>query len=1012
MDRLGVRADSSIYAYLLQGCVKMKALEEGKRVHAHIIRSGFETDTYIANRLVNMYSKCGCLVDARKVFDKKARRDVVTWNAIMAGYVQHGYGEEALKLLCKMDGTGMKPNQVTFASVLGACASMAALEEGKQVHARIRKTGFESDVFLESTLVDVYAKCGSLEDARQVFDKMISPNVVSRSSMIAGYARNELWKEAFQLFEQMHQAAIIGNQFTFTSILSACINPEALKPGKQVHAYIIKTGFEIDVSVGNALITMYAKCGSIETARQVFDEMPIQAFVSWNAIVAGYSLNGLGEAALELFWEGQSAGMKPNEFTFSSIVRACTSVEDLEQGKQVHAHIFRTGFELDKFVGSSLLDLYLKCGKVENARQVFVKMPKRDTVLWTAMIAGFAQHGQGEDALNFFHQMQRAGEKPNQFTFTSVFRACASLAALEQGKQIHTHTIKTGIESDVFVGSALLDMYAKCGTIEDSHLVFNTLPDRNVVSWTAMIAGYAQHGCGKEALQLFGQMQREDMKPNHITFVGVLCACNHVGLVEEARHYFNSMSGIHNITPRLEHYACMVDLLGRAGHLDEAEDFIHQMSLKPGALVWQTLLGACRIYGNIEVGKRVGECLLELEPQDPATYVLLSNMYASARRWDEVAKVRKLMKERGVKKEPGCSWIEIKNSFHAFVVDDRSHPQTENIYAMLERLSGQMKEAGYVPDTNFVLHNVEQEQKEHSLGHHSEKLAIAFGLISTHPGMQTASIILSKACVPVGIIGDEITSGVNVCIIALLRLVSTAIQCLNGYQKSKNVGPIGPHFEVKQHEDNPGPVLIEDMKGSHSSTKFCGWWRVGCLSENLEEGSYSGGRLGLSLAADRESINWLCKVVIISRSCPEELALEHPSQECDTTKDAWQKVFNCTVVCIQCKSHFWDTNLKMMVCIWGCHPEEGMAQPIHSIVREQWSHNFLREPCQPLGFATDSQLFLSYSGCTLGLSPADGQEELTLEHHWLECNTVEGTFHGHFSMQTAKPFGLPGGIPT
>lgn len=307
--------------------------------------------------------------------------------------------------------------------------------------------------------------------------------------------------------------------------------------------------------------------------------------------------------------------------------------------------------------------------------------------------------------MKLFFQMQIGGMDKDQFTYTSVLSASANLVAVEQGKQVHAHIIKTGYESNVSVGNTLVDMYAKCGSINAAHKVFENMPEKDVVSFNAIIAGYAHHGHGKEALRFFEQMQLVGMQPNDITFICILSACSHVGLVNEGRNYFTSMSRNHNIKPRMEHYACMVDLLSRAGFLYEVEEFIREMPFKPGAVIWRTLLGACRVHGNIELGKLAAEYALELEPEDSATYVLLSNMFAAAGMWDETENVRQLMRARKVKKEPGQSWIEIKNKMHTFIVGDRFHPQTEEIYAKLESLTSQMKRAGYIPDTSFVLHD-------------------------------------------------------------------------------------------------------------------------------------------------------------------------------------------------------------------------------------------------------------------------------------------------------------------
>ncbi|KAH9313012.1 hypothetical protein KI387_028047 [Taxus chinensis] len=524
----------------------------------------------------------------------------------------------------------------------------------------------------------------------------------------------------------------------YVSILTTCFNMKALADGKRVHLHLIKTGFEVDTSVGNKLVIMYGKCGSFEDARQVFDKMSKRDSVTWSAMIGVYSQNGLGDDALRLYREMMSCGVKPNQFTFGSVVSACAKMEALEEGKQVQGFVVKSGFESNAVVGSVLVDMYAKCGYIEDARKVFDnmpdrtvvastamvsgyarnerveeaselfwRMPERNVVSWNAMIAGYAQTGHNEEAVELFSRMRCSGNSPNQTTFSTVLSACGNLAALEKGKHAHGLIIKTVFKLGVFVGNALTTMYAKCGSIEDARQLFDRVTERNVVTWNAVISGYAQHGEGNETIYLFEQMQKAGMKPNHVTFLCVLSACSHAGLVAEGRHYFYSMCQDHGIIPRAEHYACVVDLLGRSGYLDEAEGFIEKMPLEPNAGLWKALLAACRTHANSDIGQRAAEKVFELGEQPPSTYVILSNIYAEAGRWNDVAKVRTMMKDRGVKKAPGLSWIEIKNQVHSFVIGDRSHPQTEEIYAMVEKLTRLMKEAGYVPNSNFVLHDVD-----------------------------------------------------------------------------------------------------------------------------------------------------------------------------------------------------------------------------------------------------------------------------------------------------------------
>ncbi|XP_057860073.2 pentatricopeptide repeat-containing protein At2g03880, mitochondrial [Cryptomeria japonica] len=629
-------ADTNMYGNLLQECVKMKRLLDGKILHSHMIESGFEPDIFVYNNLINMYARCGSILDARQVFDRMAERSVVTWNAMITGYVQSGYGVEAWKVFREMR---------------------------KESNADLRETNH-----------------------------------------------------------------------TITSLLKACSVMDDVEMGRQVHGVVVKSGIELNVFARSAMVDMYAKCGRVDDARQVFDKMAEQNVVLWTAMIAGYVQCGQGEEALNIFADMLKEGVNVNQFTFSSAFGACAIEGGLEQGKQVHAMLVKSDSELDVFVLSALVDMYAKCENMEDACRVFDRTDKRSEVLWTAMITGYAQNGLDQEALQLFEEMLWVGMKPNNFTFANALRACASLVALELGRQVHSHVIKSGYELNLFPASTLVDMYAKCGNIEDALEVFEAMPKRNVVSWNAMITGCAQHGLGKEALKFFEQMKQEGTDPDHITFVGVLSACSHAGLVEQGRKYFDSMGSNYGIEVRQEHYVCMVDLLARAGLLDEAEHFINSIALPSDPLIWRTLLSACRIYSNIELGIRAAKNLLHLEPYNASTYVLLSNMYASLGKWDDRAHVSSMMEKMRIGKDPGSSWIIVQNKVHTFVVGDISHPQTDEIYANMESLAGKMKEAGYVAETNSVLHDMEEENKEYSVGHHSEKLAIVFGLMSSSPG--------------------------------------------------------------------------------------------------------------------------------------------------------------------------------------------------------------------------------------------------------------------------------------
>eukprot|EP01018_Ginkgo_biloba_P008462 Gb_26311 [translate_table: standard] len=554
------------------------------------------------------------------------------------------------------------------------------------------------------------------------------------------------FKEALNILYTVNHTGIRPDSSIYASLLQRCVKMKALPEGKLVHAHIIQTGFNPDTYLDTKIVILYAMCGSLLDARRGFDKMPERNVVSWNAMIAAYARHGCCEQALTLFYDMHQNGVQADEFTYASVLPACAKLAALEQGKEVHEDVIRTGFLSDIFVANALLDMYAKCGNTKDAFHVFDKMSERDVVSWSAMISGYADNGYFDEALKLFRQMQVTGMEPNSVTFACVLSTCANLAALHEGKEVHGDVIRSGFQYDIVVGNALVDMYAKCGSIEYARNVFDKMRRRVVVSWNAMIGGYAMHGCGKQALQLFEQMKYRGIKPDHVTFIGVLSACCHAGLLDDGWHYFHCMSRDYDITPSLAHYGCMVDLLGRTGCLEDAEDFINKMPIKPGVAVWRSLLGACRIHANIELGERVAGRLFESDPENAGHYVLLSNIYAAAGRWDDVEKVRKMMKEMGIEKVPGCSWIEVDNKVYTFFVGDRSYPQKQEICVMLERLSGQMKEAGYVPETNFVLHDVEEEQKEHILCHHSEKLATVFGIINTVPGTPIRIIKNLRMC--------------------------------------------------------------------------------------------------------------------------------------------------------------------------------------------------------------------------------------------------------------------------
>ncbi|XP_072951221.1 pentatricopeptide repeat-containing protein At4g13650 isoform X1 [Typha angustifolia] len=746
MHQSGVIPTPYVLSGVLSACTKAELFVQGKLVHAQAFRRGFCSETFVGNALVTLYSRCGSLILAEQIFSDMPRRDGVTFNSLISGYAQLGECECALRVFREMQLTGFKPDAVTMASLLTVCASIGDIQKGKQLHSHVFKAGLCSDYMIEGSLLDLYVKCADIETAHELFNMTDRENVVLWNVMLVAFGQMGDLRRSFDLFYQMHVEGMRPNQYTYPSILRTCTYSGALDLGEQIHALTIKTGFELNVYISSVLIDMYSKCGMLNKAREILKRLTDKDVVSWTAMIAGYAQHELCIEALLTFEEMQLNGIRPDNIGLASAISACAGIKAIKQGVQMHAQACVSGYSTDISIGNALINLYARGGRTEEAYSAFENVELKDEISWNGLISGFAQSGLCEEALKVFVRMDQEGIKSNLFTYGSAVSASANMADIKHGKQIHARIIKTGYDSEIEARNALVSLYSKCGNIEDAKMEFFGMSERNEVSWNAMITGYSQHGRGVEALGLFNQMKQEGLKPNYVTFIGVLAACSHVGLVEDGLNYFRSMTSEHGIIPRPDHYACIVDILGRAGQLDRARKFIEDMPIKPDAMVWRTLLSACTVHRNMEIGKLAAQHLLELEPDDSATYVLLSNVYAVTGKWHCRDHVRKMMKDRGVKKEPGRSWIEVKSKVHAFFVGDRLHPLADKIYKFLEDLEKRLVEMGYNQDRYQLLHDIEQERKDPTALIHSEKLAVAFGLISLSPEIPLRVIKNIRVC--------------------------------------------------------------------------------------------------------------------------------------------------------------------------------------------------------------------------------------------------------------------------
>nr|DAD33633.1 TPA_asm: hypothetical protein HUJ06_012484 [Nelumbo nucifera] len=617
---------------------------------------------------------------------------------------------------------GFSLNPVNLSSLLSLCGKEGDFRLGSCIHAVIMKnfesfnlknqTNIRNILVVWNSLVSMYSRCGELSYAAKVFDQMPVKDTVSWNSLISGLLRGQELDMGFGLFKKMHGSGTFQlDRATLTTILSACDKPDLLCVSKMVHSLVFLNGYKREVSVGNALITSYFKCGCYTSGRRVFDEMSERNVITWTAVISGLAQREFYEESFTLFLKMRHGEVDPNSLTYSSSVMACAGLQALKEGRQIHALVLKSGVHSDLCIESSLMDMYCKCNSMEDACRIFEDAEVLDEVSITVILGGFAQNGLEEDALRLFVKIMRARIEIDPNMISAVLGVFGVVTSLALGKQIHSLVIKRNLGFNPFVSNGIINMYSKCGDLAESIKVFDGMVQRSSVSWNSMIAAFARHGRGVEALQLYENMRLEGVEPTDVTFLSLLHACSHIGSVEKGMEFLEAMVNLHEISPRMEHYACVVDLLGRAGCLNEAKAFIEGLPMEPGVLVWQAFLGACSIYGDSKMGKYAADHLLSVAPESPSAYVLMANIYSSEGRWEERARVIKKMKEMRVKKETGMSWIEIEKEIHSFVVEDRLHPQAETIYEVLEELIGLMRDEGYVPDKKFVLYDLDQDGK-------------------------------------------------------------------------------------------------------------------------------------------------------------------------------------------------------------------------------------------------------------------------------------------------------------
>ncbi|KAH7431951.1 hypothetical protein KP509_07G000400 [Ceratopteris richardii] len=635
MQAGGFFPNSVTFACVLKACGSIGALIKGQEVHGQIVRAQIlEKYTLVANALIDMYVKCGALEKAQEVFEGLSVQNVIACTALISGYTQNGYSERALDFYEYMQLKGLLPNAVTYACLLKACGSTEALEKGVEIHYQIEREGLlKKDILVANALIDMYAKCDALEEAQRIFDNLQVQNVVSWTTLIAGYAEHGHGEKAWSCFEVMQLKGLPPNEVTFACILKACSNSGDLDKGLEIHAQIVRAHWlEEHIMVANALIDMYAKCGAVEKAQKLFDELSIPNVISWNGLIAGYVQQGHCEEALSCFKQMQAKSFSPNLVTFASVLKALGSIGALDRGQELHAAIVREyAVETDIVAANALLDMYIKCGALDIAKYTFDQLLIRDLVSWNTLVTGYVQHEHGEAALSSYERMQAEGLSPDIVTIACALKACSCLGASCKGKRIHSvieaHVSK---EEESVISIGLLILYASCGLIIEAHKFFDKLQIRDVAGWSALMEGYAQLGNHEMVLSLFEKMLTEGIAPDMVTFTIVLNACSHAGLLDKGQMYFEFISKMYGIIPTLDHHNCLVDLLSRAGHLKKASLIIEEMPMPVDLPTWHTLLGACHKWIDLDFGRWAFQNATQFYGMDAGTYVSIHNIYSAA----------------------------------------------------------------------------------------------------------------------------------------------------------------------------------------------------------------------------------------------------------------------------------------------------------------------------------------------------------------------------------------------
>lgn len=625
---------------------------EAGQIHTHLVKSGADRFVYVGTALLDFYMKLGCVKNARKMFDDMPDRDDVSWNAVICGVSRNGHDFEAFKLFVQMCREGFRPRHTTLVSLLPSCGRHELAFQGQSIHGFGIKAGLDSDSQVKNTLTSMYAKCADLEAAELLFEEIVDKSVVSWNTMIGAYGQNGFFGEAMLVFKRMQEENVRANLVTMVSLLSANANPES------THCHAIKTGLVSNASVVTSLICEYAASRNTESGELLYKSLPQKNLVSLTALISSYAEKGILGQVMECFAQLQHLDMKLDAVAMVSILHGIKHPAEIGLGLAFHGYGLRSGLSADCLVLNGLISMYLRFDKIKDAFLLFSEMREKPLISWNSLISGCVQAGRANDALELFSQMKMYGRSPDAITISSLLSGCCQLGYLKFGERLHNYVLRNNLEVEDFIGTALIDMYTKCGRIEHAEMVFKSIKEPCLATWNSMISAYSLYGLEHDALVCFSEMQERGLKPDKITFLGVLAACTHGGLVQQGKTYFQIMGEKFNVKPSLQHCACMIGLYGRAGLFEEALMFIRGMEIEPDFAVWGALLNACCIHQEVELGEYIAKKMFLLDSKNGGFFVLMSNLYAVKGRWEDVAKVREMMRETGGDRCSGISVIE------------------------------------------------------------------------------------------------------------------------------------------------------------------------------------------------------------------------------------------------------------------------------------------------------------------------------------------------------------------